>query len=402
MVKMISAKSEISSQTWPTWPHFSLDETNAVMNVLQSGKVNYWTGEQGRLFEQEFAMLIGTKYAICLMNGTVAIEAALYALDIGVGDEVITTPRTFIASASAIIMRGATPIFADVDDNSQNITAESIAKVITKKTKAIIAVHLGGWPCDMEAILALANHHGIHVIEDCAQAHGAQIHQRYAGSFGIASAFSFCQDKILTTGGEGGMVTTNDESVFKKIWAFKDHGKGYDIVHQPHTQAGFRWLHETFGTNWRMTEIQAAIGRIQLTKLGEWVKVRQRNAAILNEKLRQLSAVHLPLPPPHINHAYYKYYIFIRQEKLKSGWNRDKIMSALLEKQVPCFVGSCSEIYNERAFTHSKLQANLPLPTAKKLGENSLMFLVHPTLTEEKMIVMGELIEQVINEASIN
>ncbi len=383
------------------WPYFAEDEITAVTKVLQSGRVNYWTGNEARLFEQEFADYIGTQYAIALMNGTVALEAALYALDIGEGDEVIVTCRTFIASASAIVMRGATPIMADVDPDSQNITAETIKAVLTSKTKAIIAVHLAGWPCEMEAILALAKEHDLKVIEDCAQAHGAEYKGKRVGSFGDIAAFSFCQDKIMTTGGEGGMVTTNNSALWEKMWAFKDHGKSYKAVYHQEHPVGFRWLHESFGTNWRMTEMQAAIGRLQLKKLAEWLAIRQANAAILTERLSPLEVLRIPSPPAEVFHAYYKYYVFIRPQYLKPGWDRIKVMQAIIDSGVPCFVGSCSEIYLEKAFSQKGFSLLERLPVAKELGETSLMFLIHPSLTTENVFNIAKIVEKVFQSVSI-
>lgn len=394
-----TADHPVQRVCFPSWPFFEEDEVVKVSNVLLSGKVNYWTGNEGKLFEEEFAKAIGTRYAIALMNGTVALEAALAALDIGTGDEVITTPRTFIASASCAIMRGAKPVLADVDLESQNITVESIEKVITPKTKAIIVVHLAGWPCDMEAILSLAKKYGLFVIEDCAQAHGAKYKDRPIGSWGDIAAFSFCQDKIMTTGGEGGMVTTNDEEIWQKIWSLKDHGKDYQTVHHEHAP-GFRWLHHSFGTNWRMTEMQAAIGRIQLTKLPVWTQLRRRNAAILNEYFKTIPAFRVTEASSSIYHGYYKYYVFVVPEKLKHGWNRDRIMNAVQANGIPCFSGSCSEIYLEKAFTDLNLGPKERLPNAKQLGETSLMFLVHPTLTQEHMLHMVKVVKQVMKEAS--
>ncbi len=362
------------------WPVHGTDEIDAVRNVLISGCTNYWTGNECRAFEKEFAQYVGTEYAVTLMNGTVALEAALYALDIGLGDEVITACRTFIASASAIVMRGATPVLVDVDSVSQNMLAESIAASITSKTKAIIVVHLAGWPAEMDKVMALAKKHHLKVIEDCAQAVGAALHGKKVGSWGDIGAFSFCQDKILTTGGEGGMITTNDKTLWEKIWSFKDHGKNFDKVHSQNHPPGFRWLHDSFGTNWRMTEIQAAIGRVQLKKLPEWLRLRKRNADIFNENFMHVKALRVTIPPREISHAYYKYYVFVRQELLKKGWDRDKIMQEINVKSVPCFVGSCSEIYAELAFKDMDTMSYEKKPTAKALGETSLMFLVSPTL----------------------
>ena len=382
------------------WPHFSQPEIDAAAAVLSSGKVNYWTGQEGREFEKEFAAFTGCSHAIALANGTVALELALYALGVGPGDEVITTCRTFIASASCIVMRGATPVLADVDPVSQNITAQTIRPLITPRTKAVIAVHLAGWPCDMDPIMALAREHGLKVIEDCAQCHGASYRGRPVGSLGDLAAFSFCQDKIMTTAGEGGMLTTSDEELWRKAWAFKDHGKSFEAVYQRQHPPGFRWLHESFGTNWRLTEMQSAIGRVQLKLLPEWTRIRQAHAAVLNRHFSAIPALRVTLPGPEIGHAFYKHYVFVRPELLKPDWNRDRIMNALVAEGIPCFSGSCSEIYLEAAF--EGMRPALRLPVARELGETSLMFLVHPTLTEADMLDICRAVAKVMRQASRN
>jgi dTDP-4-amino-4,6-dideoxygalactose transaminase len=379
------SKTTSKMPIFTSWPHFDEDEIAAVAAVLRSGKVNYWTGEEARQFESEYAAYTQTRHAIALANGTVALELALYAFGIGLGDEVITTSRTFIASASAAVMRGSIPVVADVDLISQNITLESIKRVVTPRTKAIIPVHLAGWPCDMDAIMEFANERGIKVIEDCAQAHGATYRGRPVGSFGHAAAFSFCQDKIITTGGEGGMLVLNDEAAWEKAWAFKDHGKSFDAVYNRKHPPGFRWLHDTFGTNWRITEMQAALGRIQLRKLPAWVAQRRSNAAILSSGFAAIPGLRVTLPTTEIGHAYYKYYVFVENEKLRSDWNRDRIMQSINDAGVPCLSGSCSEIYLEKAFDGTSSRPADRLRVAKELGETSLMFLVHPTLGEEHM-----------------
>lgn len=383
------------------WPSFTADEAEAVGRVLLSNRVNYWTGTEGREFEKEFAAYLGCKHAIALSNGTVALELALYALGIGPGDEVITTSRTFIASASCIVMRGATPVIADVDPVSQNITADTVRLLLTPRTKAIIAVHLAGWPCDMDPILVLAREHGLKVIEDCAQTHGAMYKGRPVGSLGDMAAFSFCQDKIMTTGGEGGMLTTNDNALWEKAWAFKDHGKSYDAVYNRQHPPGFRWLHESFGTNMRLTEMQSAIGRIQLQRLPEWVATRRRHASMLTEAFKTRQALRVTDPPADIFHSYYKYYAFVRPECLRQGWDRDRIMNAVVAEGIPCFSGSCSEIYLENAFTNASLGPTERLPVARMLGETSLMFLVHPTLNEQDMTDTCRAVGKVLDHASL-
>jgi len=367
------------------WPSFTQEEADAVSRVILSNKVNYWTGQECREFEREFASWCGTEYAVSLHNGTVALDVALKALGVGAGDEVIVTPRTFLASVSCVVNAGASPVFADVDLNSQNITAESIQAVLTPKTKAVIVVHLAGMPADMDPIMALAAEHGFYVIEDCAQAHGARYKGRSVGSIGHIGAWSFCQDKIMTTGGEGGMVTTNDKNLWSTMWSFKDHGKSFSSVYEKQHPAGFRWVHDSFGTNWRMLEVQAVLGRIQLKRLADWTAKRQANAALLDEAVADIDLLRKVQVPADHEHAEYKHYFFVRPELLASGWSRDRIIDEMQQRGVPCYQGSCSEVYLEKAFDNTPWRPAQPLANAKLLGETSLMMLVHPTLTSDEM-----------------
>jgi hypothetical protein len=403
MSNLIKSDSDhIRTEPFPTWPFFADDERAAVAHVLQSGKVNYWTGEEGRLFEKEFAAALGVEYAVAVMNGTVALEAALMALNVGRGDEVIVTPRSYIASASCAVMLGARPVFADVEKDSQNVTATAIEKVITGRTRAIIAVHLAGWPCYMDEIMSVAKKHDLAVIEDCAQASGAFYKGRPVGSFGDVAAFSFCQDKIMTTGGEGGMVATKNKDLWSKLWSLKDHGKSYDAVYSANdTKPGpsFKWLHESFGTNWRMTEMQAAIGRIQLRKLKSWVEKRRHNAEILTQAFINIPAFRVTMPPEDVYHAFYKYYVFLRPEMLKAGWDRERVIVAINELGIPCFTGSCSEMYLEKAFDTDGLRPEKRLPVARELGDTAMMFPVHPTLSEKDMKDVVRAVEIVLSEA---
>ena len=402
------------------WPSFTDEEASAVHRVLLSNKVNYWTGTDCREFEKEFADWCETRYAVALANGTLALDVALKALGVGPGDEVIVTPRTFIASVSCGINAGATPVFADVDPNSGNISAQTISAVISPKTKAVICVHLAGWPCDMDPIMSLAEEHGFAVIEDCAQAHGARYKGRSVGSIGHIGAWSFCQDKIMTTGGEGGMVTTNSEDLWRSMWAFKDHGKSYSAVYERQHPPGFRWLHESFGTNWRMLEMQATIGRIQLRRMADWTQKRTSNARLLEQAFKPFSLEGGVIRAPifgcssscsiasegnegcklSCSHAYYKYYVYLRPQGLAPEWSRDRIIEAINAEGVPCFQGGCSEVYLEKAFDSTEWRPTARLPVAKELGENSLMFLVHPTLTNKEMQRSVEVIQSVLTKAS--
>ena len=376
------------------WPSFTDKEAEAVKNILLSNKVNYWTGQECREFEKEFASFSGTKYAVALANGTVALDVALKALQIGAGDDVIVTSRTFLASASSIVTAGANPIFADVELDSQNISRRTIEAVLTPNTKAIICVHLAGWMCDMDPIMQLAAEKGLYVIEDCAQAHGAKYKGKPAGSIGHIAAWSFCQDKIMTTGGEGGMVTTNDESLWKKMWSYKDHGKSYDSVYNKQHPPGFRWLHDSFGTNWRMMEMQAVIGRIQLTYMPDWTKNRIENADKILKAFDHSNYFTVNRPTDDYLHAQYKCYVQVNINALPSGWSRDRIMQFINAEGVPCYSGSCSEVYLEHAFDNTNWRPKERLKNAQQLGETSLMFLVHPTLSEDNIKKTVDVIEK--------
>ncbi len=380
----------------PTWPHFAEDEIAAVADVLRSGRVNYWTGTEGREFEREWAAYVGTKHGIVIMNGTVTMELALIALGIGPGDEVIIPPRTFMATATAVMVRGATPVFADIDRDSGCITAASISAVLTSRTKAVIPVHLGGWPCDMKAILDLCRPLRIAVIEDCAQAHGATIDGKSVGSFGVINSWSFCQDKIMTLGGEGGAITVDDDELWARMWAYKDHGKSYDAVYNRPHGPGFRWVNEGIGTNWRLTEMQSALARVQLRKLPEWVALRRRNALVLYSRLS--SVLRVPVLAPGFEHAYYRWYGYL-DRPLKDGWTRQRICDTISERGVWCQVGSCSEIYLEKAFDGTGYRPSERLPVAQELGENSICLLVHPTLSEGNMQEMADVVESVMTDS---
>ncbi|OHB68793.1 MAG: aminotransferase [Planctomycetes bacterium RBG_13_63_9] len=396
----IHGGAPLRSTPFPPWPVFGEEEVEAVADVLRSGNVNYHSGQQGRLFEQEFAETVGCRHAVAVANGSVALELALVALGIGPGDEVIVTSRSFIASASCCVMRKAVPVFADVDPVSQNVTVDTIRAVLSPRTKAIITVHLGGGPCEMDPITEFAAEHGLWVIEDCAQAQGAAYKGRPVGSLGHAAAFSFCQDKILSTGGGGGMLTTNDPSLWERAWSFKDHGKSRRAVERPHDGNTFRWLHESFGTNWRLTEMQAAIGRVALAKLPGWLTIRRRHAAILDEHLGRFPQLRVAIPPKHVEHAYYKYYAFVRGDRLRRGWSRDHLVRALQAEGIPCGSGTCPEIYLEKAFDHSTLRPARKFAVAKELGKTSLMLLVHPTLTEHDMRDTCLALEKVLSVAT--
>ena len=378
------------------WPSFTKEEADTVRNVILSNKVNYWTGDECQLFEKEFATWTESSFAIALANGTVALDLALRALGIGPGHEVVVTPRTFLASVSCIVNAGAIPVFAEIDRDSQNITAETIRNVLTRRTRAVICVHLAGWPCDMDPIMELATNHGLKVIEDCAQAHGARYKGRSVGSIGHVGAWSFCQDKIMTTGGEGGMVTTNDRDLWLAMWAYKDHGKSWSAVFEREHTSGFRWLHDSFGSNLRMMEVQAAIGRIQLRRMNDWHEKRLAHCGRIWATANKQQGLRVPKVPQCVAHAGYKCYVFVDPTQLAEGWCRDRILAEIVARGVPCYSGSCSEVYLEKAFDGTGWRPTERLRIAQELGDTSLMFLAHPTLTVAEVDKTCFVLEQVM------
>ncbi|NVO56371.1 DegT/DnrJ/EryC1/StrS aminotransferase family protein [Rhodobacteraceae bacterium B1Z28] len=383
-----------------SWPIYDQEQIDAVSRVLASGKVNAWTGPDVRAFEDEYCAYTDAAHAIAMANGTVTLDAVMHVLDLNPGDEVIVTPRSFIASASSVMLAGGTPVFADIDPVTQNLTIDTIAPLITPRTRGIIPVHLGGWPCDMDAIMDLARAHDLWVIEDCAQAHGAMIGNRHVGTIGTIGSFSFCQDKIMTTGGEGGLLLTNDDALWSRIWSYKDHGKGYDTVFNTDHPPGFRWLHDSGpGTNLRMTGPSAALGRVQLKRLNNWRAHRTMNAELLADALSTCPAFRVPIPPKELTHAYYRFYAFVRPQALAAGWSRDRIIAEIADTGFPAFSGSCSEIYLEETFQKNGLGPTEPLPVARELGETSLAFLVDPAWSPEDIARLAQVIVDVGNRA---
>jgi dTDP-4-amino-4,6-dideoxygalactose transaminase len=390
----------VRSTPLPAWPYYARDEIDAVRDVLASGKVNYWTGQECTAFEREFAAYVGTRHAVALANGSVALELALHALGIGAGDDVVVTSRSFVASASCAVLRGARPVFADVDGLSQNLTADTVRAVLTPATRAIIAVHLGGWPCDMDPLLELARSRGIAVIEDCAQSHGATYKGRVTGSLGDAAAFSFCQDKIISTGGEGGMLLTHDRAVWERAWSYKDHGKSYEAVLNRQRNPGSQWVHESFGTNWRMTEVQAAIGRRQLAKLPQWLALRRGHARALDAALAAVPGLTPSVPPSGFGHAYYKYCLLLDPARLRPEWSLRGVVEAIGAEGIPCQPTSFNEIYLEKAFADRGIAPATRLPGARRLSETGILFMVHPTLTERDIRDTADAIAKVMTVAA--
>ncbi len=387
--------------TYTPWPSFDQEMITAVTKTLKTGAVNQWTGKHVYAFEEEYAKALGVKHAIAMTNGSVTMDVALRVLGVVPGDEVIVTCRSFVVSASCVGLTGAVPVFADVDPITGNITAETIAKVITKKTKGVIVVHLGGWPCDMDEIVKLCRSKKIFLFEDCAQAHGATYKGKPIGSFGDFSSFSFCQDKIFTTGGEGGLLATNKTKLWKKAWSLKDHGRDLDIVRSRKTGTGFVWMVNSFGTNYRMTEMQAAIGRIFLKRLDAMIAMRRQHASMLDDAFEKIDGLVVTRPPADIEPAYYKYYIQVDSKQLKKGLSRDIILQKLSKAGIPCGIGACPELYKEKAFKKQRKQLGLApqkrLVNARRLGERSMMFQVHPTLSRQWIKYVIDVMQNIVS-----
>ena len=377
------------------WPKYSSEEINAVVNVLTNGRGNYWSGNEGKLFEKEFSQWSGAKYSISVSNGTIALEAALKSLDIGLKDEVIVTSRTYVASASAISLIGATPVFVDVDLDSQNIDIESIKAAITKRTKAIICVHLAGWPCDMNALMEISEAHNIFVIEDCSQAHGAKYNNKSVGTFGHVGTWSFCHDKIMSTGGEGGMITTSSKNILKKILSYRDHGRDFDIKLNNNNK--FQWIRGSIGTNARLTEMQSAIGRIQLQSVDSWVETRRKNLDKIWNAVRNIKGFRVPVVPINVYHAAYKCYVFVQPKLLKPECDRDWIVEELNKRNVESFTGSCPEVYLEKAFPPTTAR----MKNSKELGDTSIMFKVDQTVDDRDFDKIIETLHEVMKNSRL-
>ncbi|BBG04085.1 MULTISPECIES: DegT/DnrJ/EryC1/StrS family aminotransferase [Pseudonocardia] len=382
----------------PPWPHYDEDEITAATEVLVSGRVNYWTGTHGRAFEAEFAGWAGAGHAVAVANGTVALELALRAIGIERGDEVVVPAATFVATASAVAACGAIPIVADVDEITQGLSAATVEPRLTARTAAVVVVHVGGYPADTAGLVALTERYGLALVEDCAQAHGARRDGVPVGRSGVVAAWSFCQDKIMSTGGEGGAITTSDPAIARRCWELKDHGKSFVRANEPAPVPGFRYLHDSFGTNARMTEMQAAIGRIQIRKLPAWVERRRRNAAVLRDTLALEPAVTVPPVPDDVLHAYYRFYAHVRPERLRPGWDRERIVAAINAEGVRCAHGGCTEIYRERAFEEVGRPEG-ELPVGARLGRTSFVLPVHPTLDARDVADVAEAARRVLREA---
>tara|TARA_Y100001970_G_scaffold199595_1_gene242804 strand:+ start:40020 stop:41201 length:1182 start_codon:yes stop_codon:yes gene_type:complete len=382
------------------WPYYSKEEVNSVSKILLSGKVNYLYGKYGTIFENKFSKYINSKYAIAVSNGTVALELSLLSLNLKKNDEIIVTPRSYFSSASSILKVGAKPVFIDVDINTQNITLDNIAKAVTRKTKVIICVHLSGYPCDMIEISKFAKKNKLVIIEDCSQAHGAKINQKKVGSFGNISIWSFCNDKIISTGGEGGMITTNNEKIKEFIWSYKDQGKNYKKFFSQNKKNVFRYLHDQVGSNFRITEMQSIIGIHQLKSLEKNISIRNKYAKLLNKTLMNFPAVLTTKVKKNYLHAYYRYYFFINIKKLKKNWTRDKIIKNLCSYNIQSGSGSCPTIFLEDPFKKLVKDSKKNFLNAKKLGRISIALNIHHNLKLKEVHLICKILKNILKKAS--
>lgn len=382
------------------WPSYSSREAQIVSDVLRSNEVNYLFGNNGKKFEDKFLKEVGVKYALALANGTLAIDIALRAMRVQPKDEVLVTSRSFIATASSISLLGAIPVWCDVDLNSQNISIDEIKKNITKKTRGIICVHFAGFPCDMIEITKFAKLNKLFVIEDCAQAHGAKIKNKSVGSFGDISTWSFCNDKIMSLGGEGGMITTNNQSLYKFCKSFNNHGKNFVKINSMSKNIrSFPYIHDSIGSNYRLTEMQSALGLYQLQKLNNWNKLRSRNAHIFMNAIKDLPIAKCPNIPKEIRHAWYKLYITLQPKQIKKNHNRDTILKKLNLNGVDSTFGGCGEIYREKAFVNIQQGCSTRLKNARFLESNSIMILIHPTISEKEAIRRSKILREALISA---
>lgn len=405
------------------WPQYTDKIISGVSEILCSGKVNQWTGTKVKEFEKKYCDYFGCKYAVAVSNGSVAIELCLRAINLKEGDEVIVTPRSFLASASSINICGGIPVFVDVDYETQNITLENIQAGYSDKTKAVILVHLAGLSCKkIDEIINWCHLKNIYVIEDCAQCHGAKYKNQYLGTFGDINAWSFCQDKIISTGGEGGMVTTNNEFLFKKVWSFKDHGKNYDKTNygnntkqeiQTKNKAGHHnFLHDTIGSNYRMTEIQASIGIDSLDLLQNWIEIRRYNANLLSNCLVKYDFIKIlnwhkyedyynQYDMKHIKtyyHCYYKYYFYINRDYFGYENIRNIILDEFIKNGICASVGSNSEIYKELCYgENNNYRIGQECTNAKEIGKSCIMLQTDPTYTKEYMVYFIDKIQKILN-----
>jgi perosamine synthetase len=363
---------------FPHWPVLGPDDLEAMAVVVRSGRLTQLTNPAVAGFEEMLCSKLGVPGGHCVAtsSGTTAIHTALIALGIDEGDEVIVPAHTFIASATPVLHQRATPVFADVDEHTFCIDPESVRERITARTKAIVAVHLNGHPADLDSLIEIARPRGIAVIEDAAQAHGAKYRGRMVGTIGDAGCFSFWEDKIITTGGEGGAIIASDDALVDRMRRIRHHGEG------PTNVGGERaYYHLDLGYNYRMTAIQAATGLVQLHKLDEYLIARRRNAAYLSERLDELPHIDPPFVAGYAVHSYYKYICRLRPE---SGIDIARFVAAVAAEGLPISRRYPTPLPQQPVFRNLGL-SGAPCPVADRLADELFTLLIHPTASIEEM-----------------
>ncbi len=345
-------------------PLLGAEEFKAVKRVMESGILAH--GPEVEAFEKEFAEYIGVKHAVAVANGTAALDIALKAIGVGPGDEVITTPFTFIATSNAVLFQGAKPVFADIDPETYNLDPDNVLEKITSKTKAIIVVHLYGHPAEMKAFKEIAEDHSLYLVEDSAQAHGAEYNGVKAGSMGDVGAFSFYPTKNMTTG-EGGMITTNNDEIARKARLLRNHGQSE------------KYLHVILGYNLRMTSIAAAIGRVQLKKLDEFNEKRRRNAVELTREIKTIKGLKPPVEKSYAKHVYHQYVVWVGEEY---PLTRDELRKHLLEKGIGTAVHYPRPIFQQPLYKKLGYPQNI-CPNSIEASKHVLSIPVHPALSSE-------------------
>ena len=383
------------------WPNYNKSLINKVVKTLTAGKINYTSERYGKIFEKKFSNFVGNKYSVAICNGTVALEIAIKSLKIPKGSEILVTARSFFSSASCIVNTGNKPVFLDVNLFTQNISIEEIKRKITKKTKVIICVHLAGLPCDMREIKKICKISNIKIIEDCSQAHGASIDGKQVGSFGDVSTWSFCTDKIISTLGEGGMISTNNKFIYKFALETINHGS-VEVKNQNLSEK-FIYNKNSFGSNFRITEIQSLAGIEQLKNLKKTQKIREKMAKDFSKVISSYkNKINYYFPKKNIKSAWYRFYFFINPNLKNKNKLRLEIITQLKKKNIRVYTGSCPEIYLEKSFKKLKNFSSKRLINCKILGETSVALDVNHTLTKINhkinLIKINNILNNILNK----
>ncbi len=400
----INGGTPVRTKPFPPFPIYGEEEISAAERVLRSGKFSRLSGVEAHSFEQEYAAWFGVKHAIGANNGTSAIHMALAALEIGPGDEVIHTSHCFIGTATPTAHNGATPVFADIDPRTFNIDPKSIEAKITPRTKAIVPVHINGCPADMDEIMDIARRHNLYVIEDAAQAHGALYKGKKVGTIGDVGCFSFWEDKLMTTAGEGGIIITDNDEIAKRAIMFQNHG---EAAADSSYYVGERlYHHEILGWNYRMNELQGAVGREQLKKLDASIEGRRRNAHMLTELFNEVEGILPPYEPEYVKHVFYKY--IIRLDRKVLDIDAKDFVAALQAEGIPCSRRYPTPLHKQPVFEKKRglgkgqfpftdeVSYGSGLPNCEELPHDLVRLLMNPNMAEEEVTDTVKAVKKVV------